>query len=287
MRVELLGVDIGGTTIHVGLVANNSIKKEAKILVDREAAAAITLQSLLNVIRQNLTGNVVAIGIGVPAVVDPDKGIVYDVQNIPSWKEIPLKSILEKEFNIPVFINNDANCFALGEFTYGQAKNYKNIIGLSLGTGIGMGIISNGMLYNGVLCGAGEIGMLSYKDSIIENYASSFFFTEHYNATAKDLADEARNGDKIALQAFNEYGSHLGEAIKNILYLFAPQAIILGGSISKAYPFFKEKMLESVQGFTYQKQIENLIIEVSQTNGSALLGAASLCLQKTNNNALN
>ncbi|MFT5941791.1 MAG: glucokinase [Sediminicola sp.] len=115
----------------------------------------------------------------------------------------------------------------------------------------------------------------------------AFFFTEHYNATAKDLADEARNGDKIALQAFNEYGSHLGEAIKNILYLFAPQAIILGGSISKAYPFFKEKMLESVQGFAYQKQIENLIIEVSQTNGSALLGAASLCLQKTNNNALN
>ena len=287
MGLELLGVDIGGTTIHVGLVENNSIKKEALILVDREADASVTLQSLLNIIRQNLTRNVGAIGIGVPAVVDSDKGIVYDVQNIPSWKEIPLKRILEKEFNIPVFINNDANCFVLGEFTFGHAKDYKHIIGLSLGTGIGMGIISNGMLYNGVLCGAGEIGMLSYKDSIIENYASSFFFTEHYNATAKDLADKAKNGDILALRAFGEYGSHLGEAIKNILYLFAPEVIILGGSISKAYPFFKEKMLESLQGFAYQKQIENLSIGVSQTKGSALLGAASLCLQKTINSTLN
>jgi glucokinase len=231
-----------------------------------------------------LTKNTAAIGIGVPAIVDPDNGIVYDVQNIPNWKEIPLKKILEKEFKIPVFINNDANCFALGEFTYGKSKNYRNVIGLSLGTGIGMGIIINKELYNGVLCGAGEIGMLGYKDSIIENYSGSFFFLKNYNATAKKLALDAKKGEPTALEAFNEYGKHLGETIKAIVYLFAPEVIILGGSISKAYPYFKNSMLESLKTFAYQEQIKNLLIEVSITKGSAILGASSLCFQKTNNN---
>jgi glucokinase len=282
--MEVIGVDIGGTTIHIGLVQNNLIKSETKIFVDRDAEAAVTLQSLIQLIRQNLTGNTKAIGIGVPAIVDPVNGIVYDVQNIPTWKEIPLKKILEKEFKIPVFINNDANCFALGEFTYGKSKNYKNVIGLSLGTGIGMGIIINKELYNGVLCGAGEIGMLGYKDSIIENYSGSFFFLKNYNATAKKLALDAKKGEPTALEAFDEYGKHLGETIKSIVYLFAPEVIILGGSISKAYPYFKNSMLESLKTFAYQEQIKNLLIEVSITKGSAILGASSLCFQKTNNN---
>lgn len=282
--MEVIGVDIGGTTIHIGLVQNNLIKRETKIFVDRTAEAAVTLQSLVQLIRQNLTKNTAAIGIGVPAIVDPVNGIVYDVQNIPTWKEIPLKKILEKEFKIPVFINNDANCFALGEFTYGKSKNYRNVIGLSLGTGIGMGIIINKELYNGVLCGAGEIGMLGYKDSIIENYSGSFFFLKNYNATAKKLALDAKKGEPTALEAFNEYGKHLGETIKAIVYLFAPEVIILGGSISKAYPYFKNSMLESLKTFAYQEQIKNLLIEVSITKGSAILGASSLCFQKTNNN---
>jgi len=282
--MEVIGVDIGGTTIHIGLVQNNLIKRETKIFVDRTAEADVTLQSLIQLIRQNLTRNTAAIGIGVPAIVDPDNGIVYDVQNIPNWKEIPLKKILEKEFKIPVFINNDANCFALGEFTYGKSKNYRNVIGLSLGTGIGMGIIINKELYNGVLCGAGEIGMLGYKDSIIENYSGSFFFLKNYNATAKKLALDAKKGEPTALEAFNEYGKHLGETIKSIVYLFAPEVIILGGSISKAYPYFKNSMLESLKTFAYQEQIKNLLIEVSITKGSAILGASSLCFQKTNNN---
>lgn len=284
MHTEVLGIDIGGTKINVGLVHNNAIKTESKIAVDRDAAAEVTIQNLKTLIRQHLTDKVTAIGIGVPAVVDPVKGIVYDVQNIPAWKEVPLKDILEKEFLLPVSINNDANCFALGEITYGDAKKHTNVIGLSLGTGIGMGIIIDKKLYNGVLCGAGEVGMLPYKDSIIEDYAGSFFFAKNYNSTAKNLALDAEKGDATALRAFNAYGIHLGEAIKCILYMLAPDAIILGGSISKAFPFFKDSMFESLSTFAYQKQIENLVIDVSVTKDSAILGAAALCIQ--NNNTL-
>lgn len=280
--MELLGLDIGGTTINIGLVRNKSLIKEAAIAVDREADSEVIIRNLKKLISAHLNDKVTAIGIGVPAVVDPVRGIVYDVQNIPAWKEIHLKEILEKEFGLPVFINNDANCFALGELTYGEAKKYNNIIGLSLGTGIGMGIIINKALYNGVLCGAGEIGMLSYKESIIENYAGSFFFAQYYNSTAKDLALYAEEGQPNALEAFNAYGKHLGEAIKSILYMFAPEAIILGGSISKAFPYFKDSMFESLKSFAYQKQIENLVIEVSITENSAILGAAALCVQNNN-----
>ncbi|HTN68698.1 MAG TPA: ROK family protein [Dysgonamonadaceae bacterium] len=282
MNSEVLGVDIGGTTINIGQVNNNSIIKESKIDVDRNSKASVTIQNLKDLIRENLTANTRAIGIGVPAIVDPIQGIVYDVQNIPSWKKIHLKEILENEFLLPVYINNDANCFALGEITYGKAKKHQNVIGLSLGTGIGMGIIINRELYNGVLCGAGEIGMLPYKDSIIENYASSFFFIKHYSSTARDLAINAEKGQPYSLNAFNEYGKHLGEAIKFILYMFAPDAIVLGGSISNAHTFFKHAMHESLKSFAYQKQIENLVIEVSTTKGSAILGAAALCNQKNN-----
>lgn len=282
MNTEVLGVDIGGTTINVGWVQNNSITNESQITVNREAAAEVTIQSLKKIIRDNLTDKVTAIGVGVPAVVDPIKGIVYDVQNIPAWKKIPLKEILENEFRLPVFINNDANCFALAEATYGEAKNYNNVIGLSLGTGIGMGIIINKALYNGVLCGAGEIGMLPYKNGIIEDYAGSFFFSQHYKSTAKIMALNAGDGDARALKAFHDYGSHLGHAIQAILYVLAPDAIILGGSISKAYPYFKDSLFENLKSFAYQKQIENLVIQVSRTKGSAILGAAALCIQNKN-----
>ncbi|MGJ8759100.1 MAG: ROK family protein [Polaribacter sp.] len=280
MEDEYLGIDIGGTTINLGVVKGNIIKKEDAVLVNKDAAKEETLESLYTLIRDNLTSSIVAIGVGVPAVVDPIKGIVYDVQNIKDWHEIALKKLLEKEFGLPVFINNDANCFALGEFMYGEKNHSSSFIGLSLGTGLGMGVIINNTLYNGVLCGAGEIGMLAYKDSIVEHYTGSFFFTEYYKASAKQLAEEAKKGDEVALKAFHEYGKHLAEAIKSILYMFAPNKIVLGGSISKAYPFFKTSMLEGLKSFAYQKQIENLIIDISNTKGSALLGAASLCLQK-------
>ena len=141
-----------------------------------------------------------------------------------------------------------------------------------------MGVIINDKLYNGVFCGAGEVGMLPYKDSIIENYASSFFFSNTYKSSAKELSNLAKNGNQDAINIFNEFGKHLGEAIKYILYMFAPEAIILGGSISKSFPLFKKSLEMSLKSFAYQEQIKNLKIKVSTQSGLSILGAASLCL---------
>jgi len=280
--MELIGVDIGGSNLKAGRVVNGIIEKKSVVPVKSKASSNQILQDLFYCIDELITPKTKGIGIGVPAVVDPIEGIVYDVQNIPSWEIIPLKDILMKRYNLPVFINNDANCFALGEKIYGKGLDYKNFVGLSLGTGIGMGIIINEKLYNGVLCGAGEIGMISYKDSNIENYASSFFFTKKYGMNPKELFSLAEQGNLNAINAFNEYGEHLGEAIKNILYLLAPEAIIIGGSISKAFAHFKKSLETNLESFAYQKQIENLKIEISDKSGSPILGAAALCVQNVN-----
>jgi glucokinase len=280
--IELIGVDIGGSNLKAGRVMNGIIEKKSVLPVERNASSNQVLQDLFYCIDELITPKTRRIGIGVPAVVDPLKGIVYNVQNIPSWEIIPLKNILMKRYNLPIYINNDANCFALGEKIYGKGRKYKNFVGLSLGTGIGMGIIINEEIYNGVLCGAGEIGMISYKDSIIENYASSFFFTRKYGMNPKELFRLAEQGDLKAINAFNDYGEHLGEAIKNILYLLAPEAIIIGGSISKAFAYFKKSLETNLESFAYQKQIENLKIEISNKTGSPILGAAALCFQEVN-----
>ncbi len=286
MNDIVLGIDIGGTYLKIGRVENGVIVKQTFNCVDSKATEEETLFSLFEAIDSIINSDVTAIGIGVPAVVDPITGVVYDVQNIPSWKEVALKEIVEQRYNLPVYLNNDANCFALGEKIFGKGKDYENFIGLSIGTGIGMGIIINNNLYNGVLCGAGEVGMLAYKDGIMEEYSSSFFFSKNYHQTAEELSLNAAEGDEKALQAYSEFGLHLGECIKSILYMYAPEAIILGGSISKSFSLFKESMELSLKSFAYQKQIEDLKIETSNQEGIAILGAASLCFQDVENSVL-
>ena len=275
---EILGVDIGGTNIKIGKVINGVVLQKCKIPVNRNDLEHLTLDNLYKGLKSFMTDSVKGIGIGVPAVVDIELGTVYDVQNIPSWKKVPLKDLVEEKFNVPVYINNDANCFAIGEKKFGKAKAFENCIALSLGTGMGMGIIINDKLYNGVLCGAGEIGMVPYLDGILEQYTGSFFFEREYNSSALSLYNEALEGNGNALKAFKEYGIHLAEAVKIILYMYAPESIILGGSISKSFQFFEKSLKTGLESFAYQKQIENLKIQTSDLVNSPILGAAALCL---------
>jgi len=278
MDKEVLGIDIGGTKIKLGRVKDGNVHQTHQIKVDQKDSEAISLKKLFQAIEVLMTDSVEAVGIGVPAVVDPESGIVYDVQNIPSWKKVPLKELVQHEFKVPVQINNDANCFALGEKYFGKAKDHANCVALSLGTGLGMGILIDNRLYNGVLCGAGEVGMLPYQGRIMEHFAGSFFFDEKYGESAKILYQKALKQDATALMAFNEYGRHLGEAVKAILYMYAPEAIILGGSISNAYAFFEQSLKGALDSFAYQKQLEHFKIKTSDLVDSPILGAAALCL---------
>jgi glucokinase len=172
---SIIGVDIGGTNIKAGRVSRGSILQKSLIPVKRKDPEQVVIEKLFNAIDKVFSSEVEAIGIGVPGVVSPITGIVYDVQNIPSWVEISLKRLVNEHYNVPVFINNDANCFALGEKHFGNAKQFSNCVAISIGTGLGMGVLIEDKLYNGVMCAAGEIGMLPYLNGIVEDYTGSFF----------------------------------------------------------------------------------------------------------------
>jgi glucokinase len=223
-----------------------------------------------------LDNEVVAIGIGVPSVVDLAKGIVYDVQHIPSWKEVPLKEILEKKYKLPVYVNNDANCFALGEFHFGKGRGKSDMIGLSIGTGLGGGAIVNKHLFAGSNCGAGEFGMVDYLDHNYEYYASGQYFSHIYNLKGEEVFERAKAGDKQAQQYYAEMGTHLGNAIKTIMYTYDASFIVLGGSVRHAYPYFEKNMWARINTFAFGHSITNLKIELSELENAGILGAAGL-----------
>jgi glucokinase len=189
---------------------------------------------------------------------------------------VHLKSILEKEFHLPVAVNNDCNCFALGEYHFGTGKIYQNMVCLALGTGVGAGIIINGKLYTGHNAGAGEIGCLPYLAHDYEYYCSGCFFVKEHDITGKEAYERGCAGDPHALHLWRETGAHIGNLIKAVLFTYDPQAIILGGSIAHAFDFFRETMYESLKRFPYPETVERIAILPSQKKDVALLGAAVL-----------
>ncbi len=271
-----IGVDIGGTNIRAGIELGGSITRQDHLLLQDKESLTSTLSQLVELIRPLTKYPVKGIGIGVPSVVNLDKGIVYNVMNIPSWEEVALRDIIQDEFNLPVSINNDVNCFILGEHRFGLAQKYKSVVGLALGTGLGSGIIIDNHLYTGNNCGAGEIGMLPYKDSILENYVCNRFFRNALNVDAHIAYQSALNGDSKALETWGEFGIHLGSVIKTVMYTYDPEAIVIGGSIAKAYQFFKTSMSDSLRDFAYPDSIKRLTIMFSENQNIALLGAAAL-----------
>jgi len=276
-RIEnIIGVDLGGTSIRAGKVVNEKIIQLTKEPTPAEGTHSEVLEELYSVIDSCFDENTKSIGIGVPSVVDVEKGIVYDVVNIPSWKIVPLKDLLESRYKVPVYVNNDANCFALGEKYYGKARDCKSLVGLTIGTGMGSGLIFNGKLYEGKNCCAGEFGNIPYLNSNFERYCSGQFFSEEKSTSAIEAFNQAVLGDQTALQLFSEFGFHMGQAIKSILYAYDPEIIILGGSLTKAYDFFKPSMYEAIQNFDYRNVLTNLKIEISDLENSAIYGAAAL-----------
>lgn len=272
----VIGIDLGGTSITLGQLKNGKLLQKVTIASPADKNLEESLQSIKNVIYSLMSSEVEGIGIGVPSVVDVEKGIVYNVANIPSWKEVHLKEILEKEFGVRVCVNNDANCFALGEFHSGAVKNYKSMVGLTLGTGVGAGIIIEGKLYNGFNTGAGEIGSIAYQDGIYEDYCASAFFSRQYGLSGKEAARLAREGNQNAAEIWREFGKHLGNLMQTILFAYDPQSIVIGGSISKAFPYFKESMYEQMNSFPYPETLKRLTIDISHEEHVAILGAASL-----------
>ena len=272
----VVGVDLGGTNVRAGRVVDGRLAEVRSVPVRGRGSEEDVLEDLFGAVDAVMRDEVAGIGAGVPSVIDLKTGTVYDVQNIPSWKKVPLKARLEERYRRPVFVNNDANSFAAGEKIFGKIRPYDSAVGLIVGTGLGSGVIANGRLYSGANCGAGEFGMLPYLDRNFEAYASGQFFERVHGVTGRDLAARAAAGEANALAIFAEFGRHLGEAVKAVCYAVDPEIIVLGGSVSKSYGFFRAALWEAFETYAYSLARERLKIEVSETERIAILGAAAL-----------
>ena len=148
----VIGIDLGGTNARAAVVDNGKVIESRQVVLSDKHSLEGTLEQLFSIISPLITSGIEGIGIGVPSVVDPEKGIVYDVVNIPSWTEVELKEIMQSRFGMPVFVNNDVKCMALGEKIYGQAGPFSSFVTLGIGTGLGAAVVVDHKLFEGVSC---------------------------------------------------------------------------------------------------------------------------------------
>jgi glucokinase len=275
-KPTVLGIDLGGTNVRAAIVTDTAIEKIQVARIPGSGSYDEVLQTLFQATDAVMHKSIQAIGMGVPSVVDVETGVVYDVQNIPSWTEVPLKALMEARYNVPVFVNNDANCFALGEYYFGQGKGSTSMIGLTIGTGLGAGIIINKKLYAGPNCGAGEFGMVGYLDKFYEWYACGQFFNNAYGIDGEVVYEQAKRGEARALEMYNELGMHLGNAMKMILYTYDPALIVFGGSVRHAYELFQKPMWQQMESFVFPRSVQRLQVKISTLQNSGVLGAAAL-----------
>ena len=307
-----IGVDIGGMTIKVGLVdeqGNIVIKDRVKTNTDPYVAIKDTVElinKLLEKYNVSIT-EITGIGIGCPGSVKDREGILVYTNNLP-WYNVNFREELKKYFNLPVEVANDANAAALGEIKYGVAKGYSNAVMLTLGTGVGGGVIidkkifsgSDGfgtelghttLVYGGKLCTCGRRGCLeSYasatalmeqareemkinKNSKMWDYVSG----DIMNVDGKIVFDCMQQGDESAKKVVDTYVNYVSEGIINMLNIFRPDIFIIGGGVSSAGKVFFDKIIKKVEEeeYGYAKVVID-IVPAKLGNDAGIIGAASL-----------
>ena len=308
-----IGIDLGGTNIAVGVVSEaGSILAEAgcKTLASRPYQAIV--KDMADLVRRVLLkarvseDEVRSIGIGIPGVVD-DQGIVFNCTNL-GWVNVPLRAEMQKYIHKPVCIDNDANCAALAESVAGVSAGCKSSVFITLGTGVGGGIIVNGKLWSGGHGRAGEIGHMCLvpdgvpctcgRNGCVERYCSGTALIrtakqECYNygdnailqkadgnidkVNAKMVIDAAKEGDASALRVFNSFARYLALTISNITWFFDPEMIVLGGGISHAGDFLLDAVRPLIPPCQMFERLALPRLELARLgNEAGVIGAAML-----------
>lgn len=316
----LAGIDIGGTTVKLAIfteqgeiitqweIPTDKTDFGKKIMQDVKEAITKKLEEL-NIPYESLKGA----GAGAPGPVDTEKGILQGAVNIGWDDNFPLRDLLQSALNVPVAIENDANVAALGEMWQGAGQGAKDIICVTLGTGVGGGVIVNGDIIHGSNGAAGEIGHLTSvpvgglscncgKSGCLETVASatgivrtaknkiaSFngesilkdLLGQKGNLSAKDIFDAAKNDDPLALEVVDETANHLGLALANIGSVFNPERIVIGGGVSRAGDFLVQKIRQSFDQYSFKAVRESTEILLAKLgNDAGIVGAAWLAANK-------
>ncbi|MFA5117907.1 MAG: ROK family protein [Candidatus Omnitrophota bacterium] len=294
----IIGIDLGGTNLKIALF-NGRCRLQSKEIIStrqfREKEELISgivdsigfLTGKNNIVKSQVLG----LGLGLPGPIDVDKGMVHFFPNIPGWKEVHLSSILKKRLGVPVFIDNDANLMALAEYRLGAAVGYKNVVCLTLGTGVGGGLILEGKLYHGSTYAAGEIGHMPLNESgpkcncggkaCLEAYiGNNRIAAEVKRLFKKDISLEkvsllARSGNRTALRVWVNMGKRLGLALSSIVNLLNPDCIVIGGGVAGAGKVLFDTVRETIRERAMCVQAKNVkIVKASLGYDAGMIGAA-------------
>lgn len=318
MKDKTIGIDIGGTTIKMGVFStegNVLDKWEIPTYKENEGSHIVNdiYKSIIN--RLELSNipfsKIIGLGVGVPGFVDVEKGTIESSPNIPWRNSYPLKEVLSGLTGLPVFIENDANLAAVGEMWSGSGKGKKDILMITLGTGVGGGIIINGNIVRGsngmggeighmfakdneVYCGCGKIGCLETIASatgiarmgteIIEYYSdSSLYEIEEQNGKieAKDVFNEAQKGDPYAETVVIQATKYLGIALSHLIHANNPEVVIIGGGVSKAGDYLLSYIKEQTKKYTLPRAYNNIEFKIANLgNDAGIFGGAFLSLRR-------
>jgi len=283
----IIGVDLGGTNIKTGLITlDGKIIKKYEIPTEAEKGTKTVINNIISSIEKAQSGNIMGIGIGSPGPLDYKKGVVTKTINLP-FRNTPLRKIIQNRFKLPTFFDNDANCFTLAEAIFGQGKYYEAVVGITLGTGVGGGLVINKKIFHG-RNNAAELGHITINydgpksrcgnNGCIEAHVSARGITAiHRGSEPYTINMLACKGNPKAMKTYEKMGYYLGIGLANILYAFDPDIIIVGGKISNAWKFFNRSMSKTVKERYFSKPC---LIVKSKLKDAGILGAGALVLEK-------
>ncbi|MBD3284887.1 ROK family protein [candidate division WOR-3 bacterium] len=304
MQSEFLGIDIGGTNTRLGLVSSKGkIVSSGRLKTRMDAGPRALVEGIfLKAARMMGENQIIQVGAGIAGLIDHRKGVIRFSPNLASWRNVPLKDMLEQCFSVPVAVSNDVNAIAWGEYKYG-GYGTENLFCFTLGTGVGGGIISDGALILGANYAAGEFGHTSFEgnakcscgitgcleayvgnDRLVRkarrrmNLASPLMkLTSGKEITPRLLARAAREGDEVALKVFAQAGRRIGKALGNVVQLLDPEVIVVNGGVSKAGDLILKPIRETLKRYTMPLEGRKLRVMRSKLGDKAgILGAATL-----------
>lgn len=299
-RKFIIGIDLGGTNLKVALLDLDNKIRDKKILSTRsfskkESLISAIIDSINRILIYNKLNktHILGIGLGLPGPINVKQGIVHFLPNIPGWKEVNLKDILEQRLKLPVFMDNDAKLMSLAESKIGAAKGFKNVVCLTLGTGVGGGIIIDRALYRGSTFASGEIGHIPINEigprcncggiACLEAYiGNNRILKEARQLFGRDISLEelsslAKKRHKKALRLWSKVARHLGIGLVGIVNLLNPDAIVIGGGVAGAGSILFDKVRETIRRQAMAVQAKHVkVIKAKLGNDAGLIGAAIL-----------
>ncbi|HEX8287114.1 MAG TPA: ROK family protein [Pyrinomonadaceae bacterium] len=309
MNEIVLATDLGGTNLRVAAIdSNGSILCRTKYETPKSESADDIFRAISEAAREcrksvENTGRLLAVGVAAPATIDSANGVILKAPNLPALDGANFSKAIERELNLPVVLENDANSAAIGENWLGASRGYNDSICVTLGTGVGGGITLNGKILRGKNGTAGEIGHICVEPfgapcgcgsrGCVEQYSSATavvriahelenqypksVLARNFDLTSLKVYEAGKDGDELALEVFRRMGFYLGIALADLVNVLNPEIIVIGGGAAAGWDLFIEHAREQIFARAFKEPAESVkIVRAELGDDAGILGAARL-----------